>query len=153
MKMETTQVAVFTLGEYVCGIETDKLHTIIRYQQPETVEGAPEYFEGLTTWKDITIPLINLRAKFRIEGFQVTKKTKVLIVDIEGRLVGFTVDDIIMIQNCSADDIEAVPPVLAQYKTACLKAVCKSKDRLVPVLDFAKILTNSEINQFTTITH
>ena len=60
--METTQIAVFT-GEYVCGIETEKVNTIIRYQQPETVEGL-NLLSGLIM-KDSTIPVVDLRRSER----------------------------------------------------------------------------------------
>jgi purine-binding chemotaxis protein CheW len=152
IKMETTQIAVFTSGEYVCGIETEKINTIIRYQQPETVEGAPEFIEGLIKWKDSTIPVVDLRVMFGEGETRVTKKTKILIVDTSGQLAGFIVDDINIIRKYSEDEIEAAPPVLTQYETGYLKAVCKSEGGLVPVLDFDKILTDSEIGQFASIT-
>jgi purine-binding chemotaxis protein CheW len=148
IEMETTQIAVFSAGEYVCGIETAKVNTIIRYQQPETVEGAPEFIEGLIKWKDSTIPVVDLRVMFGEGETPVTKKTKILIVNTGGQLAGFIVDDINIIRKYSEDEIEAAPPVLTQYETGYLKAVCKSESGLVPVLDFEKILTESEISQF-----
>ena len=130
IEMETTQIAVFSAGEYVCGIETAKVNTIIRYQQPETVEGAPEFIEGLIKWKDSTIPVVDLRVMFGEGETPVTKKTKILIVNTGGQLAGFIVDDINIIRKYSEDEIEAAPPVLTQYETGYIKPYANRKEAL-----------------------
>lgn len=151
--MEATQVAVFTIKDYVCGIETDRIKTIIRHQQSDKIKGAPGYVEGVIKWRDESVPVINLAAKLGLGIPEVTKKTKILIVEIHNRFAGFTVDDVNIIQKYSAHEIEQAPPILAMHEKGYLKAVGKSGGRLVPVLDFQKLLTSSELKRIDRAMH
>lgn len=145
--MEETQVAVLNLKDYICGIDTRQVHTIIRYANVSKHKGMPDYAEGIVRWKDNDIPVVNLNSRLGLGKSEVTKKTKIIIVNIEERLTGFAVDDVKEVFRYSKNEIEPAPPVFSHYNGTCLSAVGKSKNGLVPVLDFTRVLTDEELEQ------
>lgn len=149
--MEETQVALFKLKDYECGVETTNIKTIIKHQKATSIKGAPKYVEGIVRWRDMPVLVINLPLRLELGKTGLTKKTKIIIVEICERLLGLTVDDVSLIKKYSTDEIEPAPPVIINLKTGYLKAVGKSEEKLVPVLDFEKILSKQEMERLDSI--
>ncbi len=143
--MEETQVAVINLKDYTCGIPTRQVHTIIRFANVVKRKQMPDYAEGIVTWKDNDIPVVNLNSRLGLGKSEVTKKTKIIIVNIKERLTGFVVDDVKEVLRYTKDEIEPAPPVFSQYNGTCLSAVGKSGKRLIPVFDFTRFLSEEEL--------
>ena len=55
---------------------------------------------------------MNLNSRFRIGDSNITKKTKVIITDIESKLIGFVVNDVYEIIRLSQEDIEETPDII-----------------------------------------
>jgi len=78
---------------------------------------------------------------------EVGKKTKIIITDIEDKLIGFVVNDVYEIIRLSADDIEPTPEIIKKVYNDYLKCVGKKDDKLIAILDLSVILTDSEIDK------
>ena len=74
-----------------------------------------------------------------------TKKTKIIINDIEGKLVGFIVNDVSEIIKIQAEDIENTPDLIKENQNSYLKNVGRRGEELISILDFSAILSDTEI--------
>lgn len=139
--MQEKQVAVFSLNNLVCGIDTVQVHTIMRYMNVEKAPRMPKFVEGIINLRGTVVPIINLNSRFDQGEFIKDKKTKVIVSDIDGKLVGFVVNDVNEIRKFTEDEIEKAPSVLSN---TYLQEVAKAGDKLVCILDFNRLLTDSE---------
>jgi len=64
---------------------------------------------------------------------EVGKKTKIIITDIEDKLIGFVVNDVYEIIRLSADDIEPTPEIIKKVYNDYLKCVGKKDDKLIAI--------------------
>ena len=139
--MQEKQVAVFSLNNLICGIDTAQVHTIMRYRNVEKATRMPKFVEGIINLRGTVVPIINLNSRFDQGEYTQDKKTKVIVSDINGKLVGFVVNDVNEIRKFTEDKIEKAPSVLSN---TYLQEVGKAGDKLVCILDFSRLLTDSE---------
>jgi len=69
------------------------------------------------------VPVVNLNKRFKLGDMEVGKKTKIIITDIEDKLIGFVVNDVYEIIRLSADDIEPTPEIIKRCIMTILSAL------------------------------
>ena len=70
-----------------------------------------------------------------------------IITQIEGRLIGFMVNDVYEIIRLSSEDIEDTPELIKKVYNDYLKCVGKKGQKLISILDLGIILTDSELEE------
>lgn len=145
MQMEGIQVVVFTLNDEVCGVETTQVKEIVKYESITKMPDMPKFIDGVISLRGTVVPVVNLNKRFGLGETEITKKTKIIINDIEGKLIGFIVNDVSEIIKISAQDIENTPDLIKETHNSYLKKVGRRGDELISILDFSAILTDTEI--------
>lgn len=145
--MSELQVIVFDLNGQLFGAEASQVFQIIRYKEPEKVPRMPKFIEGILSFRDSVLPVINLVKRFNLGESVITKKTKILVTRLEDRYVGFIVNDVAEIAKFAADEVDPVPAVEKTGASAYLKKVGKKGDKLVCIIDFENILSENEIKR------
>lgn len=143
--MEGIQVVVFTLNDEVCGVETTQVKEIVKYESITKMPDMPKFIDGVISLRGTVVPVVNLNKRFGLGETEITKKTKIIINDIEGKLIGFIVNDVSEIIKISAQDIENTPDLIKETHNSYLKKVGRRGDELISILDFSAILTDTEI--------
>jgi purine-binding chemotaxis protein CheW len=95
------------------------------------------------------IPIIDLRDRFALEHQQYTAMTRVIVVDVEGRLVGMVVDAASQVVRVPADQIAPPPPIVGGLSAEYIQGVGKLKEsdgtqKLVILLDIDRVTTVEE---------
>lgn len=145
--MNEIQVVVFKLNNQLFGVETAQVKVIERFKETTKVPKMPDYIHGIINLRGSVIPVIDLNRKFEIGETEITKKTKIIITEIDGRPVGYIVNDVVEILKLSEDECEATPTVIHSHASNFIKRVGKKGDKLVSVIDFASVLTDEELHQ------
>ncbi|MCX8130154.1 MAG: chemotaxis protein CheW [Clostridia bacterium] len=145
--MAELQVVVFSLNNDMCGADTLQVKQIVKYQNVTKVPQMPKFVEGMINLRGSVIPLINLNKRFDYGETEINKKTKVLISEINGKLVGYIVNDVIELIKLSNEEIEVLPEILVRTGNTYLKCIGKKGDRIISVLDLAGILTETEVKK------
>jgi purine-binding chemotaxis protein CheW len=143
--MEELQIVVFSLNNEVCGVESNQVFKIERYQKVRKLSDVPDFIEGLFELRGITLPVINLNKRFNLGSSEITKKSKIIISPVNEFLFGFMVNDVFEILKLTGDDIENAPEAFERTgKTNHLKKVGKKGDKVISILDMSKILSTEE---------
>jgi purine-binding chemotaxis protein CheW len=71
-------------------------------------------------------------------------QTRVIVVEMEGRLMGLVVDSASQVVRILADQIDPPPPVPGGFSQELITGVGKLEDRLVVLLNADAILTVDE---------
>jgi purine-binding chemotaxis protein CheW len=138
------QLVVFQLGKEYYGVDIHQVQEIIRFQSPTKVPGAPSFVEGVINLRGRVIPIIDLRKRFRLSEKEVTKDTRVIVVEVAPHTVGMVVDAVDEVLRISEDKIEPPSPLIASIQEEYIQGVGKLEDKLVIILDLQKVLSKEE---------
>ena len=141
---ELRQLISFSVGEEEYGLELPRVKEVIRVRQATWLPRAPSFVKGIINLRGDVIPIIDLRDKFGLASREYTAQTRVIVVEVEGRLLGLVVDSASQVVRISADMIEPPPAVPGGLSHGLITGVGKIDERLVILLSADSILTADE---------
>ena len=145
--MAMQQFIKFKVGDETFGIKITEIFQIIKPQEVFKVPNTPAFVEGLLNLRGKVLTVFNLRKRFNMPEKENDENTKIIIVNMNGMLLGFTVDSVTEIVRVPDEEIESTPPVLQNFDRRFLSGVAKLDDKLILLLDFEKVLTPDEERQ------
>jgi purine-binding chemotaxis protein CheW len=141
---ESTQVVSFKLGPEEYGVDIAQVQEINRMVAVTNVPRAPVFMEGVINLRGQLIPIIDLRTRFGMPRAEHTKNTRIVVTEIGTKRVGMVVDSVSEVLRLPLDAIEPAPDMITGVDTEYIRGVGKMDDRLIILLDLAKIVTGSE---------
>ncbi len=133
--------------EYAIGIL--QVREIIGHRTPTTVPMAPDYVIGVINLRGSVVPVVDLALKFGLSGVAVTKRTCILIVDVEVgdelTLTGILVEGVHAVIDLQPDDIEAAPSFGTGAAGRYLLGMGTIGESFVPILDIDRVLTEDGV--------
>ncbi len=146
-KKETTellQLVSFTIGSEEFGVDILFVQEINRMIQITKVPNAPSFVDGVINLRGRIIPVIDLRAKLGFDRKEHDNNTRIIVVEVSGKVVGFIVDAVKEVLRIPKSITEAPPELVAGVNSEFIMAVGKLEDRLITLIDLEKILSNNE---------
>ncbi len=141
---ELLQLVSFTLNEEEFGIDILMVQEIIRMLQITKVPNSPDFVDGVVNIRGRIIPVVDLRCKLGMPRKEHDKETRIVVVEVSGKTIGFIVDAVTEVLRIPSSTIEAPPELIAGVNSEFIKAVGKLEDRLLILIDLEKILSNPE---------
>jgi purine-binding chemotaxis protein CheW len=141
---ELNQLISFEVGDEEYGLEILRVKEVIRIREITRLPKAPRFVKGIINLRGDVIPIIDLRDRFGLEHKEYTIMTRVIVVDVESKLVGMVVDAASQVVRIPSDQIEPPPPIVGGISAEYIKGVGKLDDRLVILLNIDRILTVEE---------
>lgn len=138
------QMVIFTIAHEDFGVEILKVQEIIRTLEITRVPQAPAFVEGVINLRGKVIPVIDLRRRFGIESKPHDKDTRILVIEINGMIVGFVVDSVTEVLRIPASTVEPPPSIVAGIDSEYISGVGKLNDRLLIMIDLDRLLSEEE---------
>jgi len=138
------QYVVFRLGREVYGLEISTVLEIITMQTITEVPGTEDYIEGVINLRGLVIPVFNLHKKFNLLGGEITRLTRVVVVEVEGSNIGMQVDGVSEVVRIPGEVIEPPSKIMNGIDEEYLLGIAKLEDSLVILLDLAKVLRKDD---------
>ena len=148
---ELRQFISFSVGEEEYGLELLRVKEVIRVREITWLPKAPSFVKGIINLRGDVIPIIDLRDKFGLEAREHTATTRVIVVEVEGRLMGMVVDSASQVVRIPVDQIDPPPPVVGGFSREFITGVGKLEDKLVILLNTDAILTVDERDALTSL--
>jgi purine-binding chemotaxis protein CheW len=142
------QVVGFRIGNETFGVRIGSVREIIRVPEITTVPSAPETIEGVINLRGKIIPVMDLRKRFGQAQVQPDKKNRILVVELENKLVGLIVNAASEVLKIAPSEIDAPGNLFSEGESSYVTGVGKLKGRLIILLDIAKLLHRPEFNRF-----
>lgn len=139
------QLVSFRLGEEEFAVDILKIQEIIRIVEVTCIPKSPDFVEGVINLRGRVLPVIDLRKRFGLPSEKTDKNTRIIVMDIGGRIVGFIVDAVSEVLRLPASSIEPAPPMIGGIDSDYIKGVGKLENRLLILLDVCRILDVEEI--------
>jgi len=149
--LEEQQLVVFELANESYGVDIGAVNTIIRMQEVTAVPRSPDFVEGVINLRGSIIPVIDLRKRFALSEGEITKASRIVVVEAAGVLIGMVVDAVTETLRLSQDVIEPPSPIVTSVDSQYVRGVGKLENRLVILLDVDKVLTCKETDVLNTV--
>ena len=101
---------------------------------------APRFVEGVVFTRGQVIPALNLRARFGFDRVPLTTRTRLIVTNFDGRVVGLIVDSAREFMAIAAEAIQPPPQSMASVSGRYLKGIITIGDRLVLLVSIDQIL-------------
>jgi purine-binding chemotaxis protein CheW len=141
------QVVGFRVGEETYGVRIGAVREIVRVPEITIVPNAPEVIEGVINLRGKIIPVMDLRKRFGTATVQPDKKNRILVVELDGKLLGVIVSSASEVLKIPPSEIEAPGSVFAEGESSYVTGVGKLKGRLIILLDIARLLRQPEFKK------
>lgn len=137
----TMQLVSFRLSQEEYGIEITKVQEIILMGEITRVPQTPEYIKGLINLRSTVIPIVDLRLRFGLAQEPTTDETRIMVVNVAGKIIGIIVDAVSEVLRIGKEQIAPPPPTVAGLGREYLTGLVKLEKRLLILLDIDKILS------------
>lgn len=149
---ELIQLVSFSLDQEEYGVDVLKVREIIRMPIVTRVPNTSHYVEGVINLRGKVIPIISMRKKFGLMEIESDKQTRIMVMDVEGDLMGFVVDAVSEVIRISDSEIQQSPAVVASgIDQECIAGVINQAERLLVLLDLEKMFSHEEKKLFSSM--
>jgi purine-binding chemotaxis protein CheW len=138
------QIVGFRIGTETYGVRIGSVREIVRVPEITTVPSAPDLIEGVINLRGKIIPVMDLRKRFGAAPAQPDKKNRILVVEMDNKLIGLIVSSASEVLKIPPSEIEAPGSVFADSESNYVTGVGKLKGRLIILLDIARLLHQPE---------
>ncbi|WP_053954982.1 chemotaxis protein CheW [Inediibacterium massiliense] len=138
--MNQNQFVIFVLEDEEYAIDISKVKEINRLKDIaiHKIPKAPYYIEGMINLRGVLVPVVNIRRKLGLNGYEITKKSRIIVINSNGQNVGLLVDGVSCVEefdpsciNSSLDEMNIHYDYIA--------GVIKKEKRMLFYIDIEKI--------------
>lgn len=142
---DLTQLVTFNLDHEEYGVAVLKVREIIRMPTITNMPNTPPYIEGIINLRGKVIPIVSMRKRFGLIEAEYNNRTRIMVMDVEGELMGFVVDAVSEVIRVSASEIQPSPPMVSGHlEQECIAGVINHGERLLVVLELERMFSHEE---------
>jgi len=138
------QLVTFKIENDEFGVDILKVQEINRMMNITRIPNAPDFVEGVINLRGKIIPIVDLRKKLGFQAKEYDKSTRIIVVELEGIVLGFIVDSVSEVLRIPNSTIEPPPSIIKGIESEFIEGVGKLEDRLLILLELKKVFTISE---------
>lgn len=150
---DSHQYLTFLSGSEVFAIGILSIKEIIEYGGLTVVPMMPNFVRGVINLRGAVVPVIDLLARFGKAKSDITKRTCIVIVEIEAdgeqQVIGIMVDAVHAVVDIAATEIAPAPAFGARIRPEFIEGMGKINDRFIILINVNKVLSVDEIGEIT----
>jgi len=136
---------LFTVAGTTYALPSGEVRHMEMLQEVTRVPNAPTFIDGVVFSRGQVVPVVNLRARFGFERAPYDLRTRLVVVQAAGRVIGLVVDSAREFVNIPPESIQPPHEALAGMSGRYVEGVASLGDkRLVLTLDLSRILNFAE---------
>lgn len=144
---EDTQLGkflTFDLGDETFGIEIRYVTEIIGMQTISQLPEVPDYIKGIINLRGRIIPVINMRARFKMENIAYDDRTCIIVIDIVDCSIGLIVDQVAEVITIEDENIAPPPEARTGIQNRYIRGIGKVDEEVKLLLDCEKLLEDEK---------
>ncbi len=141
----------FCLGREEYGVEILRVREIIGLLDITPLPRTPDYVKGVINLRGRIIPVIDLRCKFALPEVDYTQATCIIVLEVgdgggaEPLKMGVIVDTVSEVLDIPLEAVEPAPDFGCSVNTDYVKAIGKTRDRVITLLEIDRVLEIGEL--------
>src|ERR1700687_5944782 len=141
------QIVGMRIGRETLGLPISLLRESVRVPEITPVPNAPPHIEGVINLRGRIIAVIDRGNVFGEAAIERNSKSRIVVVELEERLVGLLVNSASEVLMIAPSEIEAPQNVFPNEDMNYVTGVGKLNDRLIILLDLSRILQRAELRR------
>ncbi|MEI8395682.1 MAG: chemotaxis protein CheW [Rhodospirillaceae bacterium] len=134
------QFIIFTINDQEYGVSIMAVREIRGWTPESKLPNLPPHVRGVINLRGVVIPIIDLRARFGVQGSEAGKTHVVIVMQIENTLTGILVDAISDILPIPRDQIKPSPAMDSDTPEGrYVDGLYTPEGRIIALLDVATI--------------
>ncbi|MCA3006623.1 MAG: chemotaxis protein CheW [Planctomycetaceae bacterium] len=139
------QLVTFGLGEEEFAVDILAVQEINRMMALTRVPQSPPEVEGVINLRGKIIPVIDLRKRFALAANEHSEQSRIIVVEVHNRVIGFIVDRVSEVLRISSKIVEPAPAMVCSVDSDFIAGVGKLEDRLLILLELGKLFDAGQI--------
>lgn len=147
---DNNQYLTFRLNGETYGVDILRVQEIKGWTELTNIPNTPEYVRGVLNLRGTVVPIIDMRARFKLEQIDYTPTTVVIVLSVKNNkgdysLVGIVVDAVSDVMNVDVKEIKPTPDFGNGIETEFLNGLATVNDEMVMLMDVDLLLKVDEI--------
>ncbi len=135
----------FVLGTEEYGLEILKVQEIRGYDAVTQIANTPDFIKGVVNLRGKIVPIVDLRIKFHLGKVEYNEFTVVIILNLNGRVVGIVVDGVSDVMELKADQIRDVPSLVTSIDTKYIVGLATVEAQMLILVDIEQLMSSQEM--------
>jgi purine-binding chemotaxis protein CheW len=140
---DDVQVVTFKVGRQEFAFDILQVERILRYSPPSPLPKAPLFLEGVMSYGDTAVPVIDLRKRFELDA-PIREETRLMVLELEAQRVAVLVDEVREVLRIDSTAIAAPGPVVSGLAAVYIAGIIARPARTIIILNARKLLTSTE---------
>jgi purine-binding chemotaxis protein CheW len=136
---------LFTVASTTYGVASQDVAHVELVEAVTRVPNTPQYVDGVVFSRGAVVPAVSLRARFGFERVPYDSRTRLIVVQREGRTVGLIVDTAREFVTIPAGVIQPPAEGLTGTSGRYLRGVATLGERMILILEIAELLNYDEL--------
>ncbi len=145
MSEEVLQLVGFTLGEDRFAINISEVREIDRFEQINRIPDLPDHILGVIDLRGLVIPVISLAVRLGIQNQDITKDTRIIIVEYNREKIGILVDTVSEVLRVAGASFEKPPSIIQSVRSEYIRGIIRKNNHLVVVLDLNRLFEDNNL--------
>jgi purine-binding chemotaxis protein CheW len=145
VQAQSGQYLTLRLGSEEYAIDIQRVQELRFYEEPTRMVNSPAFIKGVVNLRGVIVPIADLRVKLQIENVQYTDFTVVIILNIQGTVVGAVVDSVADVLTIEADAIKPAPQFDSVMDARFIVGLVKEGERTLIVMDVDALMSHAEL--------
>jgi purine-binding chemotaxis protein CheW len=128
---ELLQLVSFKIEDAEFGVDILRVQEINKMMELTSVPNTPHFVEGVVNLRGRIIPVINLRSRLGLEVKKYDSETRIIVVELNDKTLGFIVDEVKEVLRIPKSITEQPPEVVSGVDATYITAIGKLEDRLL----------------------
>jgi purine-binding chemotaxis protein CheW len=148
-RADQEQYLTFVVAGDELAVAVLRVREIIEYETVTHVPSTPAWIRGVINLRGSVVPVVDLGLKFGLAGSPVTRRTCIVMVDVDldgqRTTMGVVADAVNQVIELGPGDIEAPPSFGTRVRVDYLRGMGKRDGRFVLILDIDGVLSAREL--------
>jgi purine-binding chemotaxis protein CheW len=145
--MSIMQLILFKVGSESFGVDIGLIKEIVPYQDITPVPDSYDFVEGIFNLRGKIVTVIDMRKRLHAPTATREKATRIIILDLDGKLMGMIVDSASEIIRVTADQIGPPPELINEAGAGYITGVVHIGARLIVLLDLRRVLSSEDVGR------
>ncbi|PCI22432.1 MAG: chemotaxis protein CheW [Piscirickettsiaceae bacterium] len=126
-------------------VKVIQVQEVLLHTKIAPVPGAPSEVLGIINLRGNVVTVVDARTRFGMDPCEVTKLTRILMVDIKGKLIGVVVDSVTEVIELKDEDVESVPDINSSATSIFIQGITNIENELHILVNLDKLISEEEL--------
>jgi len=139
-------LVVFRLDREEYAVPIELVREVVRVADITRVPQAPAHIRGVMNLRGRILPIVEIRTRLELTPAQLAPASRVVVVDVAGRIVGLLVDAVGQVARVGERLVAAPPDEVRSGGAEAVTGVARVGSRLLILLDLNRLLRNDALD-------